>query len=384
MAVRAQDELSSTRSNQSSLTKNDRERAYPPIKMPQTSLGSSLFYTQSDQSVTAFQMPICPVLETGELTLSTQSQCESMDRDHLPTDNDYDSSSDCESEPEPSPAPSLTPIISDLDDLLSDSPMPILSPLTQCTAHSMSDGEVSDTPEPGDTPWTLDHSPSPHSDAKPQPDGDDLDSLCSDSDFDFDADDVPTLSINVSDSITERTMTRINPHRHQTIKSFTPITESMAKRRIHSHFTRRRSVQNVSDSMHRLIALDSDLERIRTEFKQKRTSNEVIDEVEEQDIWNRVGTLSGGGLVMLSEEEEEEEGSRSESEEMIPHSVDPKKEECTQSLHGDESHEEPIAITTVPRAVGVEWSKVMIGVATCSVIAAVYFKFRKSEQKSAR
>ena len=114
-------------------------------------------------------------------------------------------------------------------------------------------------------------------------------------DSDLEADDLPTLQTSRSacSSMTERTMTRILPRRHQKIKSFTPMTQLMAKRRIHHYFERRsRSVQNVSDSMHSSVLLDSDLEQIRTDFMEQKRSSEL----EQDEIWS-------GGLVMVNEDE---------------------------------------------------------------------------------
>lgn len=188
----------STVMGESTNMQNDREMAYSPtqspLKLKHTSLSAPLPKSrfQSDRPTdgrdrnSSFQMPTCHETRDDDdddnepqngqfsfakqLLLSTE-HCnttqtnESYDLDDIHSDYDSDVDSEYLSEPEPSPAPSLTPIVSDLDDLLDEStfPMPIPSPLTSpmTDSHVISvvdgDHEMSDTPEPCDSPWTSGH-----------------------------------------------------------------------------------------------------------------------------------------------------------------------------------------------------------------------------------
>ena len=88
---------------------------------------------------------------------------------------------------------------------------------------------------------------------------------------------LPTLPSNrptfgTSKSWQEITMTRIRHKESKHIKCITPITQQMAEMKINSHQKRRRSVANITDSVHRLFKIDPDLLKIRDEYLQKQKS----------------------------------------------------------------------------------------------------------------
>jgi len=266
-------------------TQNDREAAYPLITLQQSprsepvpqSLIHHALSGESQTHSTAFKLPTWPEIHDLHETTEGEAATESLgnERDIASTeytaphssdgiDGDTDLDTDSETESEPEPSPSLTPLVSDLDVFLEeDSPIPIPSPLV--------DDEETETPEPAVSPFSRRRRRQSETEENNESiDEDPAHSDCDDFNFDLDADDSPTPRLTASGSLTERTMTRLEPQRHQKIKCFTPITQQMARRRIQSKFARRRSVQHVSPSMHFVFPLDSDLQQIRADFVERK------------------------------------------------------------------------------------------------------------------
>lgn len=74
-------------------------------------------------------------------------------------------------------------------------------------------------------------------------------------------------------------MTAANYKKSQFIKCITPITQEMAEMKIKRFVNRRRSVANITPSVHKLFKLDPDLMRIREEYLQRsRSQNNDSDE----------------------------------------------------------------------------------------------------------
>ena len=99
------------------------------------------------------------------------------------------------------------------------------------------------------------------------------------------ADDIPPPSyrpkLRLSRSWQEKTMTQRNYKSSQRIKCITPITQAMAEMKIKSIVNRRRSVANITPSVHRLFKLDPDLMKIRQQYLQRSQSQQNEDDEEE-------------------------------------------------------------------------------------------------------
>jgi len=207
-----------------------------------------------------------------------------------------------------------TPLISDLDELDTDH-----EHHTSAHAHIIhgdhSDHDVdSDTPEPFDTPLSLEQSafdddgmqmfpvtltPRAVHECHDDDDENDAESDC-DTDWDIDAEDdddddegddikhesedttLPTLSslprlVLVNRSWEHATMTRVGYGASKCIKCITPITRQMAVSQIkdYSKAMRRRSVAYITPSVHRLFPLDADLLQIRDEYLQKQKQKQT-------------------------------------------------------------------------------------------------------------
>jgi len=235
-------------------------------------------------------------------------------------EDDADNDSELDSEPEPSP----TPIVSDLDDLLADTPniysnisitnsssspskdtlkiSTNIPSISSFPTHGISipynlDDEDSDTPEPLDTPQTpgsncnFDNVPYHNLHVNVNINDDDTkleeeDIILSDLD-DVNIDDIPPPSyrpiLGLSRSWQEKTMTNRSYKSSQRIKCITPITQEMAEMKIKKFVNRRRSVANITPSVHKLFKLDPDLMRIREEYLQRSRSQNNDDTEDESD-----------------------------------------------------------------------------------------------------
>eukprot|EP01083_Nonionella_stella_P224543 799174_1 len=203
--------------------------------------------------------------------------------------DEYGEYDDRESSCEPSP----TPIVSDLDELLADTPnMQRMADTPDTNAisgpsfpvHGISipyidsDNDESDTPEPCDTPLSVANDIININNQCPYGTAEEIKLSSEDdsnSDIDYDQfiteDNMDNMSYHAalspkSKSWQKITMTRMNYKRCKRIKCITPITQEMAEWKLNNMNTRRRSVANITPSVHKLFKLDDDLLKIREEY----------------------------------------------------------------------------------------------------------------------